>query len=171
MRSKLIKQIGHPILREVTPEIEEITDAEVTVANKLKLALATVDGYAVAANQMGYNSRIFAYKIDRQYKVILNPRLSEYSDKLWLFNEGCLSIPGFYFPVWRPKKVLLRGIDLDGNDIRIEANDLLGRIFQHEIDHLFGKLVIDKLNPEELEAFNKTWKQKKQSTLSKSKKK
>lgn len=158
MSHKFISLIGNPALREIAPEVTEITDKEIAIINKLKLGLATVSGYAVAANQMGFNSRIFVHNFNKKYEAIINPRLAQYDDEYWQFNEGCLSIPDFYFPVWRPKKVLLRGLDIDGKDIRIEASDLLARIFQHEVDHLNGLLVIDRLDPHDLEVFQKQWK-------------
>lgn len=161
MHLKAIKRLGNPCLRKVTPFVEEITSREIDIANKLKLALATVDGYAIAANQMGFNARIFVHNFNKKYETIINPILADYEDEYWQFNEGCLSIPGFYFPVWRPKRVLLRGLNLGGDEIRVEANDLLARIFQHETDHLNGKLVIDRLDVNDLKEFEDKWKKKK----------
>lgn len=167
MSRKLIKSLGNPILREITPEITEITDKEILIIGKLKLALATINGYAIAANQMGFNSRIFVHNFNKKYEAIINPRLADYENEYWLFNEGCLSIPEFYFPIWRPRKVLLRGLDVNGNDVRIETTDLLARIFQHEVDHLNGFLVIDRLDPYDLEVFHKQWKIKNMKSNSK----
>ncbi|MGH9286313.1 MAG: peptide deformylase, partial [Acidimicrobiales bacterium] len=78
-------------------------------------------------------------------KVVVNPTLSERRGE-WTFNEGCLSVPGLYFPVVRPKEVHLTGHDLDGNEISIDADELLARLFQHELDHLDGVLVLEHLD-------------------------
>ena len=66
----------------------------------------------------------------------------------WVYDEGCLSVPGLYFPILRPHKVTLRGVDLDGNDFTRVGEELLGRVFLHETDHLDGFLLLDRLAPE-----------------------
>jgi peptide deformylase len=76
--------------------------------------------------------------------AIVNPEIIE-SDGEWLFDEGCLSIPGLYVEMLRPKRVLVRGVSLDGEIIEIEADELEARMFQHEIDHLNGVLMFDRL--------------------------
>ncbi|NCV09335.1 MAG: hypothetical protein EBV66_02795 [Actinobacteria bacterium] len=67
----------------------------------------------------------------------------------WVYDEGCLSIPGLYVEMLRPKKVLVRGINLDGNQVEIEADELLARLFQHEIDHLNGVLMFDRMTADQ----------------------
>jgi peptide deformylase len=80
--------------------------------------------------------------------VIINPELVEATGE-WVYSEGCLSVPGMHFEIVRPKVVTLRGIGLDGNDVVIEADEVLARLFQHEIDHLDGVLLLDRLEPDE----------------------
>ena len=80
--------------------------------------------------------------------VIFNPEIVE-SRGEWVYDEGCLSIPGLYVEMLRPNEVLMRGVDLDGNTIEIEASELAGRLFQHEIDHLNGVLMFDRMAPEQ----------------------
>jgi peptide deformylase len=67
----------------------------------------------------------------------------------WEYEEGCLSVPGLYFPIVRPKEVLLTGYDLDGNEVSIEADELVARLFQHEIDHLNGTLLLEHLDKDQ----------------------
>jgi predicted helicase len=67
----------------------------------------------------------------------------------WVYDEGCLSIPGLYFELVRPKEIHLTGYDLDGNEVSIEADELLARLFQHELDHLDGKLMLEMLDAEQ----------------------
>jgi peptide deformylase len=76
---------------------------------------------------------------------VVNPRIAE-SDGEWTYEEGCLSIPGLSWELVRPKRVLLAGRDLDGNEVEYEADELEGRCFQHEVDHLDGVLVLDRLD-------------------------
>lgn len=153
-----IKKLGNPILRETAPVVEEINDSIISLTKRMQFFLNQCEGYGLAANQIGYNKRIFQYMDGSKVRTVINPTLFEHDDEMWLFNEGCLSIPGFYFPIWRPRTVLLGGIDLDGNTIRIEAKDILARVFQHEMDHMNGKLVIDILNTEERADFANKWK-------------
>jgi peptide deformylase len=91
---------------------------------------------------------VFVYDIDEERKVILNPQIIESSGE-WVYDEGCLSIPGLYVEMLRPKRVLVRGINLDGNQVEFEADELLARLFQHEIDHLNGVLMFDRMTPDQ----------------------
>ena len=84
-------------------------------------------------------------------QVIINPTLSEF-DGEWTFEEGCLSIPGLYFPITRPKTVHLTGYDINGNEVSIEADEILARAFQHELDHLDGTLLLEHLDPDQRKA-------------------
>ena len=80
-------------------------------------------------------------------KAIINPEIVE-SDGEWEFDEGCLSVPGLSWNIVRPKTVHLIGRDLDGNELSIEADELEARVFQHELDHLNGVLLIERLDDE-----------------------
>jgi peptide deformylase len=80
--------------------------------------------------------------------AIINPQIVE-SGGEWVYDEGCLSIPGLYVEMVRPKDVLLRGLTIDGDVVEIEATELMGRLFQHEIDHLHGVLMFDRMTPEQ----------------------
>lgn len=167
MNSKIV-QFGAPVLTQSVAPIDFMTDDHVKLIKRMKMVLSLCsDGIALAAPQIGASEPIFIYKADGKINTIINPVLAAYDDELWLFNEGCLSIPGYTWPIWRPKKVLLRGINVDGGDVRIEAQDLLGRIFQHEMDHLFGKLIVDHLSEEERQEFISKWKPKTSSTKKK----
>jgi peptide deformylase len=77
--------------------------------------------------------------------VLLNPEIVESSGE-WEYEEGCLSLPGLAFDIVRPKLVTVKGLDLDGNEVVIQGDELLGRIFLHEIDHLDGVLMLDRLD-------------------------
>jgi peptide deformylase len=105
-------------------------------------------GIGLAAPQIGVQKQIFVWEIDEQPMVIINPEIVE-SRGEWVYDEGCLSIPGLYVQMMRPNEVLMRGLDLDGNTIEIEADELTGRLFQHELDHLHGVLMFDRMQPEQ----------------------
>jgi len=105
-------------------------------------------GLGLAAPQIGIQRRIFTYDVGEGPHVIVNPEIVESSGE-WVYNEGCLSVPGVNFEIVRPKLVTLRGLGLDGNEVEIEADEVLARLFQHEIDHLNGVLLLDRLEPDE----------------------
>jgi peptide deformylase len=67
----------------------------------------------------------------------------------WSYDEGCLSVPGLWWPIVRPKEVHLTGYDLDGNEITVEADEFLARVFQHEVDHLDGVLLVERLDEDQ----------------------
>ena len=104
-------------------------------------------GIGLAAPQVGIQRQIFVWDMDDEPMVILNPTIVE-SDGEWVYDEGCLSIPGLYVEMTRPKTVLMKGIDMNGNEISLEADELEARLFQHELDHLNGVLMSDRMQPE-----------------------
>jgi peptide deformylase len=81
-------------------------------------------------------------------EVVINPTIVETSGE-WYHDEGCLSIPGLRLGIVRPDRVHLVGVDLDGEEVSIEADEFLGRVFQHEVDHLDGVLMVERLDPEQ----------------------
>ena len=105
-------------------------------------------GLGLAAPQIGVQKQIFVYDVDDDPQIILNPTIVESSGE-WIYDEGCLSIPGLYVEMLRPKQVLVRGLSIDGEEIQIEADELLARLFQHEIDHLNGVLMFDRMTPDQ----------------------
>ena len=80
--------------------------------------------------------------------VLANPEIAE-SDGEWTYNEGCLSVPELSWEIVRPRRIHLRAVDLDGNEVSIEAEDLQARLFQHELDHLDGKMLLDYLDDDQ----------------------
>jgi peptide deformylase len=105
-------------------------------------------GIALAAPQIGVQKQIFVWDVDDQHMAIINPQIVESSGE-WVYDEGCLSIPGLYVEMLRPNHVLIRGYTVDGDEVEIEASELMGRLFQHEIDHLQGVLMFDRMTPEQ----------------------
>jgi len=145
-----IRIIGDPVLRQRANEITDIDGKVATIAAGMTVALHEAGGLAVAAPQVGVLKRLFVYEMpdDEGPKVIVNPVISETRGE-WVYDEGCLSVPGLSWEIVRPKEVHLTGYDLDGNDVAFEADELLARMFQHELDHLDGVLLLEHLDDEQ----------------------
>ncbi len=108
-------------------------------------------GVGLAGPQVGVQKRIFVYDVGEGPRTIINPEIREARGE-WGFEEGCLSIPGLSFELVRPKEVHLVGYDLDGKELSIEADELLARCFQHELDHLDGVLFVERLADDDRKA-------------------
>ena len=107
-------------------------------------------GLGLAAPQVGVRKRLFVYDLEdgQDPQALINPEIIE-SDEEWEYMEGCLSVPGLSWTIVRPKLVHIRGLDLDGNEVNIEADELKARLFQHELDHLNGVLLLEHLDDEQ----------------------
>ena len=146
MAMRDIRIVGDPVLRTAC---EEIRDIDAGVRTLVEDLLETVDdeGRAgLAANQIGVGLRAFSWNIDDEIGYVLNPRLVEVSeDEFQDGDEGCLSVPGLWYPTRRAWYARVEGIDLDGRPVTVEGDGLMGRCLQHECDHLDGLLYIDRL--------------------------
>ena len=142
-----IRIIGDPVLRT---ECDWITDIDDSVKALVEDLLETVDedGRAgLAANQIGIGLRAFSWNIDGDIGYVLNPRIvalseDEYQDG----DEGCLSVPGLWFPTERAWYARAEGVNLDGKEVVVEGEELMARCIQHECDHLEGHLYLDRLD-------------------------
>ena len=129
-----------PRLRQECAVIEEITPAIEALAEKMKKMMFDNGGCGLVAPQIGEN--------DYDPYVLINPVIVEQSDNLVPFSEGCLSIPGISCEIERPDHVVVEAYDLDANLIRYEATgDLFCVCLQHEIDHLHGNTMFERLKP------------------------
>ena len=146
-----IRIICDPVLREVADDVTDIDGSLVRVADGMVEAMYAHDGLAVAAPQVGVRKRVVVYQLPDQDDpiTIVNPRIVEHGDDTWSYHEGCLSIPGLYWDIVRPKQVHVVGLDLDGNEVSLEADELAARMFQHEIDHLDGVLMTERLDDDQ----------------------
>ena len=146
-----IRLFGDPVLKERAHEITDIDASLVRLAQDMTETMYDARGLGVAAPQVGVQKRLFVYELPDSKegpKAIINPTISEARGE-WEYEEGCLSVPGLYFPIVRPKEVHLTGYDLDGNEVSIEADEVVARLFQHELDHLEGKLLLEYLDPDQ----------------------
>jgi peptide deformylase len=143
-----IRLFGDPVLRQRAAEVTDIDGNLVQLAHDMVETMHEARGLGLAAPQVGVGKRLFVYQMpeeDAEPLTIVNPTISE-SRGEWEYEEGCLSVPGLYFPIVRPKEVHLTGWDLDGNEVSIEADELVARCFQHELDHLDGTLLLERLD-------------------------
>lgn len=143
-----IRQYGDPVLKERTRDVEDIDGAVVSLVDSMIETMYAAPGSGLAANQVGVQRRIFVYDAGEGARTIINPRILE-SDGEWVYEEGCLSIPGLSWEIVRPNAVHLVGLDLDGNEISIETKEFEGRVFQHELDHLDGILLVERLDDDQ----------------------
>jgi peptide deformylase len=140
-----IRVLGDPILRQNTTPVKEITDELRKLVADMFETMHHARGIGLAAPQVGRSERLAVIEIEGDPLVVINPEILERSGKSKA-EEGCLSIPDIYADVERPKDVVVRAMDLDGNTYELPATDLLARCLQHEIDHLDGKLFLDYLS-------------------------
>lgn len=139
---------GDPVLKQATKEVEDIDGRVAKLVDDMFETMYEAPGAGLAANQVGVQRRIFVYDVGDGPRTIINPRITETSGE-WAFEEGCLSVPGLSWTIVRPNQVHLVGLDLDGNELSIDADEYEGRVFQHEVDHLDGTLLIERLDDDQ----------------------
>jgi peptide deformylase len=143
-----IRQYGDPVLKQATKDVEEIDGSVAKLVEDMFETMYAAPGVGLAANQVGVQRRLFVYDVGDGPEVVINPRITETFGE-WAFEEGCLSVPGLSWTIIRPDKVHLVGLDLDGNELSIDAEEYQGRVFQHEVDHLDGTLLIERLDEDQ----------------------
>jgi peptide deformylase len=143
-----LRTYGDPVLRQRAAEVTDIDGSLADLVDGMVEVMYAAPGIGVAAPQVGVQKRLFVYDLSdgEGAKTLVNPSVSVLGGE-WTYDEGCLSVPGLYFTIARPKDVVVSGWDLDGNEVTIEATDLAARLFQHELDHLEGVLLIERLQP------------------------
>jgi peptide deformylase len=148
MTERQIRLFGDPVLRSVC---DPIAPGDTRVRGLIDDLIETVKvpGRAgLAANQIGVGLRAFSYNVDGEVGYIINPNLVETTGELELVDEGCLSVPGFYFPRRRYPFARVTGVDLAGDPIELSGDGVFAQALQHETDHLDGHLFIEGLDPE-----------------------
>jgi peptide deformylase len=140
-----IRVIGDPVLKQRAGDVDEIDGKLARLVDDMFVTMYEAPGLGLAAPQIGVQKRLFVFDHEGNAGVLINPVITESSGE-WGYNEGCLSVPGLYFDIMRPKEILITGLDLDGNEVSYEADELDARLFQHELDHLDGVLLVEHLN-------------------------
>lgn len=144
MASQTIRTYGDPVLRTKASEVTDIDGKFVDLCDKMFDTMYEAPGIGLAAPQVGVQKRFFVYDTEDEAGVLINPQIVE-SKGEWTFEEGCLSIPGMTLEIVRPKIITVTGIDFDGNEVVFEADELFARLIQHELDHLDGVLMVERL--------------------------
>lgn len=145
MTVRPIREVGDPVLRTPSDEVEEF---DRDLAALVRDLLETVDhpGRAgLAAPQIGVGLRAFSYNIDGVIGHVVNPVIVELSEETQDGDEGCLSVPGIWAPTVRAMHAVVEGFDVHGEPVRVEGSGLMARCLQHEVDHLDGRLFLDRL--------------------------
>jgi peptide deformylase len=145
-----IRTFGDPVLREPARPVEQFDEALRRLAEDMIQTMHEAPGVGLAAPQVGRSLRLIVFDIgeeDGGARTLANPVLrDEWGEQV--LDEGCLSLPGLYYPVTRAMRVWAEGFDLEGLPVTIQAEELLARVLQHEVDHLNGVLFIDRLEAE-----------------------
>ncbi|TFB59526.1 peptide deformylase [Cryobacterium sp. Hz7] len=148
MPERQIRLFGDPVLKTVSDPIGTI-DARVRSLIEDLVDSVRLPGRAgVAASQIGVNLRAFSFNVDGEIGYILNPVLVEVSGEPELVDEGCLSVPGLWYPTKRYPFARVTGIDLDGTAVELSGSGIMAQALQHETDHLDGLLYLDRLDKE-----------------------
>lgn len=142
-----IRIFGDPVLRERGRPVTEFGPDLAALVDDMVETMYAASGAGLAAPQVGVLQRLFVYDVGEGPEVICNPELSDFAGT-WTYEEGCLSLPGVYVEIERPREVTCRFQDVDGNPREVRAQDLLGRVFQHETDHCDGVWFIDRADKE-----------------------
>ncbi|MCK5885079.1 MAG: peptide deformylase, partial [Alcanivorax sp.] len=135
-----------PRLRTIAKPVEVVDDAVRQLIDDMFETMYAAPGIGLAATQVNVHQRLIVMDLSEdqsQPRVFINPEITPLTDDVAPYEEGCLSVPGFYEKVQRPARVRIKALDRDGNEFEEEADELLATCIQHEIDHLDGKLFVD----------------------------
>ena len=150
MKAFAITTYPKPILKQRVKEALTVPSDIVDLISRMKITMQENDGIGLAAPQINRSERVIIIQDVRDEEKaygFLNPRIVKKGRKQTMEEEGCLSLPGLFLPIKRFEKVEVAARTSDNKKVRITASGLAARIFQHEVDHLNGKLIIDHLSP------------------------
>jgi peptide deformylase len=143
-----IRKFGDPVLRTRSRTVERFDDALIDEVKRMSELMVDALGVGLAANQVGILNRVLVYRVHQQAPIaaLINPEIEWSGKEKEILEEGCLSLPAVHVDVERPIHVRVRALDEHGDPITIEASGLEARVIQHEIDHLDGVLVLDRIS-------------------------
>lgn len=155
-----IRTFGDPVLRTPAAPVDTFDAALRKLTDDMIETMYDAPGVGLAAPQIGVSKRVVVFDAGDGPKVLVNPELVPLDgrssipglvdeidpDEVWQFDEGCLSVPGKYWPIDRPAFAWARGFDVDGKPVEYAGDELLGRVLQHEVDHIDGILLLDRLS-------------------------
>ncbi|WP_336921302.1 peptide deformylase [Aquipuribacter sp. SD81] len=143
--STAIRHVGDPVLRTRATPVTAFDDRFRALVARMFEAMAAADGVGLAANQVGNDLAVFVLDCDGVRAVVANPELELVGDLVETEPEGCLSVPGHSWPTPRRARATVRGQDEHGRPVVLAGEGLLARCLQHEVDHLAGRVYLDRL--------------------------
>jgi peptide deformylase len=143
-----VRKFGDPVLRTKARPVERFDDALRDEVKRMGELMIDALGVGLAANQVGVLNRVLVYRVHQQapFSALINPAIEWSGREEEILEEGCLSLPSVHVDVERPVFVRVRALDEYGEPITVEASGLEARVIQHEIDHLDGVLVLDRIS-------------------------
>lgn len=145
-----ILEFPDPRLRTVAKPVTEVDDKIRQLVDDMFETMYDAPGIGLAASQINVHKRVVVIDVSEdksQPLVFINPEIEVLDTEVSEYDEGCLSVPGFYETVVRPEHIRVKALDRDGNPFEIEPQGLLAVCIQHELDHLNGKLFVDHISP------------------------
>jgi peptide deformylase len=140
-----IRQYPDPVLRMTARDVEAFDEDLGRLVERMKALMEDARGVGLAATQVGVLQRLFVLKPDDgDARAVVNPKIVDASKETEVDDEGCLSLQGVLVPVERHLKLTIEGVDETGAPVRLELEELGARVVQHELDHLDGRLIIDR---------------------------
>ncbi len=155
-----IRTFGDPVLKSRAATVEEFDESLERLAEEMLQTMREHDGVGLAATQVGRLKRVLVAALEDEEYVIVNPTIEQKIGDPVPDTEGCLSIPEIQVEVERPTNVVVSGFDTTGSPITLEAEGLLARIIQHEVDHLDGILILDRTDRESRKAAMRAWRER-----------
>jgi len=147
MAIKQVRKIGDPVLREISSEVEKIDRGLLDLVKDMLDTLQDEGGVGLAAPQIGITKRVIIVRLEEKVQTYINPEIKPMGSEMSEDDEGCLSIYSVQgFQVKRYSKIKVKAGNLKGRSVEFIAEDLFARVLQHEVDHLNGKLFIDRLD-------------------------
>jgi peptide deformylase len=158
-----IRRFGDPVLRAQTTAVAKVDDALCQLIDDMFETMYDAPGVGLAAPQIGVGRRVAVFDTGFGREVLINPELLEVVPgevhqtmrgeitipedalEVWEYDEGCLSVPGHFWPITRPAWAVATAQNAEGEQVTYAGDELLGRVLQHEIDHLEGVLLIERL--------------------------
>jgi peptide deformylase len=134
----------HPLLRSQAKKVGKVDRSIQKLLDDMQETMRVAPGIGLAANQVGRLIRLITVEVEDTAYQLVNPEVVA-SEGEAIIEEGCLSLPGYYADIRRPAKVAVKALTRNGKPVKINADGMLARVLQHEIDHLNGVLFIDRL--------------------------
>ena len=145
MTIRPIRELGDPVLRTPADEVRAFDKELAALVRDLEETVDHPGRAGLAAPQIGVSARVFSYNIDGVIGHLVNPKVAELSEEVQDGDEGCLSVPGIWAPTVRAMHAVVEGFDVHGEPLRLAGSGLMARCLQHEVDHLDGKVFLDRL--------------------------